>query len=63
VAVGARVALYVNGEPALFGVDPYFGEQHASGMIELVVCNFADTPLEARWDNLRVWDISGLSLP
>jgi hypothetical protein len=53
----------VNGEPALFGVDPYFGEQHASGMIELVVCNFADTPLEARWDNLRVWDISGLSLP
>jgi hypothetical protein len=30
------------------------------GKTHLAVCNFADTPLEARWDNLRIWDISDL---
>ena len=53
--------LYVNGEPALFTTDPDFDERYASGDFALLVCNFADTPLEARWDNLRIWDISDLS--
>jgi hypothetical protein len=61
VVVGPQVALYANGEPALFGVDPYFAESYATGQSGLSVCNFADTPLEARWDNLRIWDISDLS--
>jgi hypothetical protein len=64
VAVGPQIALYVNGEPALFGTEPYFDEQHADGgEVSLTVCNSADTPLEARWDNLKIWDISDLSLP
>jgi hypothetical protein len=63
VAVGLQVALYVSGEPALFATDPNFDERYKSGPFELVVCNFADTPLEVRWDNLRIWDISDLPLP
>jgi photosystem II stability/assembly factor-like uncharacterized protein len=60
VVVGPQIALYVNGEMALFATDRYFEEQFESEF-SLVVCNEADAPLEARWDNLRVWDISDLS--
>jgi hypothetical protein len=63
VTVGPQIALYVNGEPALFATDRYFDERYERGEFSLVVCNEADTPLEARWDNLRIWDISDLSLP
>ena len=61
VFVGPQVAIYVNGEPVLFGIDPYYTEGYAGSPVRLSVCNFADTPLEARWDNLRIWDISDLS--
>jgi hypothetical protein len=62
VAAGPQIALYVNGEPALFTTDPDFDERYASGEFSLVICNFADTSLEVRWDNLKIWDISDLSL-
>jgi hypothetical protein len=63
VAVGPQIAVYVNGEPALFATDRDFDERYKSGPFDLVVCNEANTPMAARWDNLRIWDISDLSLP
>ena len=63
VTVGPRIAVYVNGEPVLFFADPDFDERYQSGPVSLVACNSADTPMEVRWDSLKVWDISGLELP
>jgi dipeptidyl aminopeptidase/acylaminoacyl peptidase len=63
LAVGPQIAVYVNGEPALFTTDPNFDERYKSGLFDLVVCNLGDTRMEVRWDNLRIWDISGLQLP
>lgn len=63
IAIGPQIAVYVNGEPTLFGTDPNFDEQSGSGLFDLVICNLGDTPMEARWDNLKIWDISDLELP
>jgi hypothetical protein len=63
LAVGPRIAVYVNGELALFATDPDYDERYKSGPFDLVVCNQSDTPLEARWDNLKIWDISDLAPP
>jgi hypothetical protein len=58
IAVGPKIALYVNGEPALLAADPNPDERYASGDAGLNLCSYSDTSAEARWDNLRVWDIS-----
>jgi hypothetical protein len=63
LAVGPQIAVYVNGELALFATDPDYDERYKSGPFDLVVCNQSDTPLEVRWDNLKIWDISALPLP
>jgi hypothetical protein len=63
VAVGPQIALYLNGEPAMFANDPGFDERYERGWFRLGTCNEDDTPVEVRWDNIRVWDISGLPLP
>ena len=58
VAKGPQIAVVVNGEPLFLIRD----ERLSRGSITLPVCTSGDTPLEVRFDNLKVWDISGLSL-
>ncbi len=60
IAKGSRLAVYVNGEPALYLDDSKFTPEYGSGRFELKVCNVGDAPLDVRWDNWKVWDISKL---
>lgn len=60
IARGAQIAVLVNGQLVAFATDP---DPFERGTVGLVVCNVGDVPLEARWDNLRLWDISNLPLP
>ena len=55
VVKGSQIAVFVNGKAGGFATDPLDG-----GRIAFSVCNFADTSLEARWDNLQIWDITDL---
>ncbi len=57
---GPRLAAYLNGVPVLFWEDPEFTADYKKGGIALTVCNNGPDALEARWDNLRIWDISNL---
>jgi len=57
IAKGPQIAVVVNGEPLAHARD----ESFSGGTIILVVCNGGDTPLEVRFDNFEVWDISDLS--
>ena len=58
IAKGPSIALAVNGEPLVLVQD----ELYQRGSIVLAVCNSGDTPLEVRFDNFEIWDISDLSL-
>jgi TolB protein len=58
VAKGPQIAVVVNGEPLFLVRD----ERLSRGSITLPVCTSGDTPLEVRFDNFKVWDISDLSL-
>ncbi|MDO9303287.1 MAG: hypothetical protein Q7T89_17995 [Anaerolineales bacterium] len=60
MARGPKMALYVDGKPALYVEDPNYTEAYNQGEFMLVLCNSADLTMEVRWDNLRVWDITGL---
>jgi hypothetical protein len=59
IARGPQIAAYVEGEPLLLVYD----ETWSTGLIQFHVCTSNDTPFRVHFDNLRVWDISGLSLP
>jgi hypothetical protein len=54
------MAAYFNGIPYLFFDDTNAPEGARAGYFSLCVCNFSASPLEARWDNFRLWDISDL---
>ena len=56
VLKGPRMALYVNGSPIGLGYD----ELWSRGTLGLVAGTGSDTPLEVHFDNLKIWDISGL---
>jgi hypothetical protein len=56
---GNQMALYLNGQPVGLGSD----DTWSSGTIGLAAISKTDTPLEVRFDNLKVWDISGVALP
>ncbi len=58
IARGSETAVYVNGEPFFYANDSGYSGQYGAGTINLGVCNSNDAPLAARWDNLRIWDIS-----
>jgi len=58
IAKGPQVAFRVNSEPLALVWD----DSLSQGKIGLTICNHGDTPLEVRFDNFKVWDISGLSL-
>lgn len=63
IARGGRVVVYVNGEPAMYFEDSNDSQDFRSGRVNLTECNMSNAPLEARWDNLRIWDISRLLGP
>jgi len=58
VAKGSEIAVMVNGVPLLYADDPGY-EGYFGGGVTMSVCTQPGEPLEARWDNLRIWDISG----
>ncbi|MGZ9234922.1 MAG: hypothetical protein ACXW4E_05300, partial [Anaerolineales bacterium] len=56
IAQGNQMAVYVNGEPVGMLTD----SSSSQGTINLTVCN--GNPLQVLIDNLKVWDISGISV-
>jgi len=60
IAQGPQITFYVNGEPLWFIHD----ESVSRGRIQLLAENAeADSSLRVRFDNFKVWDITGLPLP
>jgi hypothetical protein len=58
---GPRLAAYLNGEPVLYWEDGSGVQEYQRGQFSLTVCNNGgNVPLEARWDNFQLWDISNL---
>lgn len=62
IAQGTEIAVYVNENPVLYINDADYPDQNDSGSILLALCNMGITPREARWSNLKVWDITDLTL-
>ncbi len=60
IASGSETAVYVNGEQVIYIDDPDYTDQYGAGTINLGICNLGESPREVRWNNLKVWDISGL---
>ncbi|MBI5932743.1 MAG: hypothetical protein HY867_03460 [Chloroflexi bacterium] len=60
IVKGTRMAAYINDIPTLFVEDSLHVAENASGYFSLNVCNAGAAPLDTKWDNFRVWDISGL---
>ncbi len=60
IAKGSRIAISANGEPIALVIDP---QPLQGGGVSLVVCNHSSTQVEARFDNLKIWDISDLPAP
>ena len=54
------LAVYVNEIPTLNVDDPMHADANTLGYFSLNVCNAGTSPLDTKWDNFRVWDISGL---
>jgi len=57
---GERIGVYANGTPVLYTEDKHFSEKFKTGIFSLSVCNTGTVPVEIRWDNLKLWDISNL---
>jgi hypothetical protein len=61
---GTEMAVYANGMPVLHILDTPYSEKSTTGEFSLVTCHMgndpAGEPVEARWDNLKLWDISNL---
>ena len=57
---GERIGVYANGLPVLYTEDKHFSEKFKTGIFSLSVCNTGTVPVEIRWDNLKLWDISNL---
>jgi hypothetical protein len=59
IVQGPQIAIYVNGEPVWFVYD----EPSGKGTISLGAQTRTDVPLLVYFDNLKIWDISGLTAP
>jgi hypothetical protein len=60
IVQGAKMAAYVNGVPSLYAEDEMATSEPTRGFFSINSCNPDPTPLETRWDNFRLWDISDL---
>ena len=56
VLKGPWIAVYLNGSPVGLGYDETFRQ----GRIGLAADSQSGTPIEVHFDNLKIWDISGL---
>lgn len=54
------MGVYVNEIPTLYVDDPLHEDANTLGYFSLNACNAGTSPLDTKWDNFRVWDISGL---
>jgi hypothetical protein len=54
------MAVFVNETPTLYADDPAHVDANTLGYFSLNVCNAGADPLDTKWDNFRVWDISWL---
>lgn len=54
------MGVYVNETPTLYADDPLHVDANTLGYFSLNVCNAGTSPLDTKWDNVRVWDVSGL---
>lgn len=55
-----QMAAYVNGVPALYAEDETAVTDSMRGYFSVNSCNFGSFPLETRWDNFKLWNISDL---
>jgi hypothetical protein len=60
IVKGTRMAVSINDIPTLFVEDSLHAAENASGYFSLNACNAGADPLDTKWDNFRVWDISGM---
>jgi hypothetical protein len=55
-----KMAVFANGIPIMYVEDTKATQEFETGKFSLTVCNFGGSPMEIRWDNLKIWDISNL---
>jgi hypothetical protein len=60
IVQGTKMAAYVNGVPSLYAEDKQALVGSERGYFSINSCNPGSSPLETRWDNFRLWDISNL---
>jgi tetratricopeptide (TPR) repeat protein len=60
IARGTRTAIYLNGEPLILVND--INWENGAIALSFGACNIqeADSPLQVRFDNLKIWDVSAL---
>jgi len=56
IAQGTKIAIYINGAPMVLATDPTWQAGRIS--LEFGACNNTNSPLEVRFDNLKVWAIA-----
>jgi serine/threonine-protein kinase len=57
VVKGSEIAIALNGEWQVLATDLYYTGAEGR-QIRLEIQNLGDDPLEVRWDNVKIWDIS-----
>lgn len=62
IVKGAEIAVALNGEWQILATDLYYTTGEGRRM-RLEVLNSGASPLEVRWDNLKIWDITDLPAP
>jgi serine/threonine protein kinase len=63
IVKGSEIAIAINGEWQVLATDLYYTTPGEGRRIRLEIQNNGSAPLEARWDNLQVWDITELPAP
>jgi len=56
----SKIAIYINGTPFLYAEDNNSTKEYINGYFGLDVFNYGKVPMETRWDNFRVWNITNL---
>jgi hypothetical protein len=59
---GTEIAVAINGKWQVLATDLYYTTD-AGRRMRLEVINSGALPLEVRWDNLKIWDITDLPAP
>jgi serine/threonine protein kinase len=59
---GSEIAVAINGEWQVLATDLYYTTDEGR-RVRLEVLNSGASPLEARWDSLKIWDITDLPAP